>query len=126
MYTSGNDNNGFYDDYLSRTNETWKEFSIADATSIGLQPKYKGHCWICPLGCIYVPSHHPNLLDIHSHLDIISNRGFHPIFKRKACTYNTKVDQVYKQTWFELSPEKIHELKSVSTIATFEILSILE
>ena len=87
MYTSGDEVNNFYDNYLSRTKETQKEFSIDDAISIGLQPKNKGHCWICPLGCIYVPSQHPNLDEIHSLLDIIANIGFHPVFKKKYCTY---------------------------------------
>ena len=125
MYTSGDEVNDFYDNYLSRTKETQKEFSIDDAISIGLQPKNKGHCWICPLGCIYVPSQHPNLDEIHSLLDIIANIGFHPVFNKNYCTYKND-DPNNELTWYELSPEKIYALKSAEKIATFEILSTLE
>ena len=125
MYSSGGVNDDFYDNYLSRANKTQKEFFINDAISIGLQPKNKRHCWICPLGSIYVPSQHLNLGEIHSLLDIIANIGFHPIFNKNYCTYKND-DPHNELTWYELSLEKIHMLKSAEKIATFEILSTLE
>ena len=125
MYISGNADDGFYDNYLSRTNETQKQFSINDAISIGLQPKNKEHCWICPLGCIYVPSQHPNICEINGLLEIIPNIGFHPTFNKNYRTYRDD-DPHNKLTWYELSPEKIYALKSAGKIATFEILSTLE
>ena len=125
MYTSDDEVNEFYDNYLSRTKETQKEFSINDATSIGLQPKNKGHCWICPLGCIYVPSQHPNIHKIHGCLEIIANTGFHPTFNKNYLTYRDD-DPHNELTWYELSPKKIYALKSAKKIATFEILSTLE
>ena len=125
MYSSGNIDDGFYDNYLSRTNETQKEFSINDAISIGLKPKNKGHCWICPLGCIYVPSQHPNIHKIHGLLEIIDNIGFHSTFNKNYLTYRDD-DPHNELTWYELSPEKIYALKSAEKIAIFEILSTLE
>ena len=111
MYTSGNEVNDFYDNYLSRTKETQKKFSIDDAISIGLKPKNKGHCWICPLGCIYVPNQHPNIHQIHGLLEIIPNIGFHPTFNKNYCTYRDD-DPHNELTWYKLSPGKIYALKS--------------
>ena len=74
---------------------------------------------------VYIPSQQPNLGEIHSLLDIIANIGFHPIFNKNYCTYKND-DPHNELTWYELSPEKIHVLKSAAKIATFEILSTLK
>ena len=127
MYTSGDEVNGFYDDYLSRTNETKKEFSITDAISIGLQPKCKGLCWICPLGCIFVPSkHNCSIQEIHKKLSLIANRGIHPIFNRGPLHGANPTAETLQKIVFELSPDKIYSLKSATNNATSEILSTLE
>ena len=66
MYTSSDDNDdGYYDNYISRglcgtCTVNQQEFSILDAINIGLKPKPRGQCWICPLGYLFVPSTHPD------------------------------------------------------------------
>jgi len=109
MYTSSDDDDGFYDDYISRglcgtgpVNQ--QDFTIQDALNIGLQPKYgpDGHCWICPLGCLYVPRSHPEREKIQEELLIFANKVTHPIYTNLP--------------FFELSPMKIHAIKSLSSL----------
>ena len=88
MYTSSDDDDdGYYDNYISRglcgtgpVNQ--QDFTIQDAVNIGLRLKYKseGHCWICSLGCLYAPSGHPEREIIHEKLFLFANRGTHPIY----------------------------------------------
>ena len=85
MYTSSDDDDGFYDDYISRglcgsgpINK--QEFSILDAVNIGLAPKSGGQCWICPLGCMYVPLNHLDWEQVQDILLKIANKGIHPMY----------------------------------------------
>ena len=106
MYTSSDDNDdGYFDNYISRglcgtgpVNQ--QDFTIQDAINIGLNPKCmsKGHCWICPLGCLYVPTNHPKRDHIQKKLLVFANKGTHPIYTNLL--------------FFELSPMKIHAIKS--------------
>ena len=82
-----NNNDGYYDNYILRglcgtgpVNQ--QDFTIQDAVNIGLSPKYesKGHCWICPLGCLYVPSGHPKRELMQEILLLFANKGTHPIY----------------------------------------------
>ena len=59
----------------------------------------KGHCWICPLGCLYVPRSHPHWEKIQEYLLVFANKGTHPIYTNLP--------------FFELSPMKIHAIKSL-------------
>ena len=54
-----------------------------------------------PLGCLYVCAGHPQREEIHEALLTIANKGFHPIY--------------VNLTFFELSPNKIHAIKSINT-----------
>ena len=76
-----------------------QEFSILDAINIGLKPKPRKQCWICPLGCLFVPSTHPDREQVQATLLKITNKGRHPIYAN--------------QPFFELSRRKIHQLASV-------------
>ena len=108
MYTSSDDtDDGYYDNYISRglcgtgpVNQ--QDFTIQDAVNIGLRPKYwlNGHCWICPLGCLYVPRSHPEREKIQEELLLFANKVTHPVYTNLP--------------FFELSPMKIHELKSLT------------
>ena len=99
----------YYDNYISRglcgtgpVNQ--QDFTIQDAANMGLRPNYKSDgrgCWIFPLGCLYVPSGHPRREEFHEALLTIANKGSHPIY--------------VKLTYFELSPDKIHAIKSINT-----------
>ena len=118
MYTSSDDNDdGYFDNYISRglcgTGPVNKQdFTIQDALNIGLRPYScpEGHCWICPLGCLYVPRSHPDKEKIQEELLLFANKGTHPIY----------IDLPF----FELSPMKIHALKSLSSskVGTQEIV----
>ena len=106
MYTSSDDNDGFYDDYISRglcgTGPINKqEFSILDAINIGLQPKPKGQCWICPLGCLFVPSTHSDREQVQATLLKFANKANDPL-----CV---------NQPSFQLSYCKIHRLISIDS-----------
>ena len=101
MYTSSDDADGFYDNYISRglcgtgpVNQ--QEFSILDAINIGLKPKPRGQCWICPLGYLFVPSNHPDREQVQATLLKFANKGSHPIY--------------VNQPSFQLSYRKIHRL----------------
>ena len=106
MYTSSDDaDDGYYDNYISRGRcgtgpINQQDFTIQDAVNIGLRPKHKskGHCWICPLGCLYVSFSHPHLYFIQQDLLSFANKGTHPIYTKLLV--------------FELSPMKIHAIKS--------------
>ena len=76
---------------------------------MGLSSKYKseGHCWICPLGCLYVPSDHPHRELIHDKLLLFANKIPHPVYINFYL--------------FELSPLKIHAIKSLNPPAIFDI-----
>ena len=109
MYTSSDDNDdGYYNNYISRglcgtgpVNQ--QDFTIQDAINIGLSPKCmsEGHCWICPLGCLYVPTSHPKREYIQKKLLVFANEGTHPIYTNLL--------------FFELSPMKIHAIKSLNS-----------
>ena len=104
MYTSSDDDDRFYDDYISRglcgTGPINKqEFSILDAVNIGLAPKSGGQCWICPLGCMYVPLNHPDREQVQDTLLKIANKGIHPMYPNLP--------------FFELSRRKILQLATV-------------
>ena len=109
MYTSLDDNDdGYFDNYISRglcgtgpVNQ--QDFTIQNVLNIGLQPKYgpDGHCWICPLGCLYVPRSHPEREKIQKELLLFANKVTHPIYTNLP--------------FFELSPMKIHAIKSLSS-----------
>ena len=107
MYTSSDTkDDGFFDDYISRglcgTGPINKqEFSILDAVNIGLTPKPRGHCWICPLGCLFVPSTHPDREQVQATLLKFANKGSHPIY--------------VNQSSFQLSYRKIHRLISIDS-----------
>ena len=88
MYTSSDDNDdGYFDNYISRglcgtgpVNQ--QDFTIQDALNIGLRP-YRcpgGYCWICPLGCLYVPRSHPDREKIQEELLLFANKGTHQIY----------------------------------------------
>jgi len=105
-YTSLDDDDGYYDNYISRdlcgigpVNQ--QDFTIQDAVNIGRSPKHKskGHCWIYPLGCLYVSFSHPYLKFIQEKLLSSTNKGTHPIYTNLLV--------------FELSPIKIHAIKSL-------------
>ena len=81
------DDDGYYDNYISRglcgtgpVNQ--QDFTIQDAVNIGLRPKYAsdGHCWICPLGCLYVPRSHPEREKIQEELLLFANKVTHPVY----------------------------------------------
>mmetsp|Transcript_38702 Transcript_38702/g.44222 ORF Transcript_38702/g.44222 Transcript_38702/m.44222 type:complete len:233 (-) Transcript_38702:153-851(-) len=60
-----------------------RDFTIQDAVNIGLQPNYNSNgkgCFICPLGCLYVPASHPQKEEFHEALLTIANKGSHPIY----------------------------------------------
>ena len=85
MYTTSNAKGGFYNGYISRglcgtgpVNQ--QEFSILDAINIGLKPKPRGQCWICPLGSLYVPSSHPQQEQVQATLLKFSNKGSYFIY----------------------------------------------
>ena len=78
---------------------------------------FKGHCWICPLGFLYVPASHPNREYIQEKLLTFANKRTHPIY--------------INLPFFVLSPMKIHAIKSInfpgvveSTIDILETLSM--
>ena len=110
MYTSSDDNDdGYYDNYISRglcgtgpVNQ--QDFTIQDAVKNGLWPKYAsdGHCWICRSGCLYLPRSHPEREKIQEELLLFANRGTHPIYTKLLI--------------YELSPMKIHSIKSLSSL----------
>eukprot|EP00751_Fragilariopsis_kerguelensis_P030908 CAMPEP_0170925016 /NCGR_PEP_ID=MMETSP0735-20130129/12028_1 /TAXON_ID=186038 /ORGANISM="Fragilariopsis kerguelensis, Strain L26-C5" /LENGTH=565 /DNA_ID=CAMNT_0011325007 /DNA_START=152 /DNA_END=1845 /DNA_ORIENTATION=- len=110
MYTSSDDaDDGYYDNYLSRglcgtgpVNQ--QDFTIQDAVKNDLFPKYSsdGHCWICRSGCLYVPRSHPEREMIQEELLLFANRGTHPIYTKLLI--------------YELSPMKIHAIKSLSSL----------
>ena len=110
----------FVDDYSSEEWEVWiasqqqpepghekmnqQDFIIHDAANMGLSPDYTSNgrgCWICPLGCLYVPAHHPQKEEFHKALLTIANKGIHPIYVNLTC--------------FELSANKIQVIKSIKT-----------
>ena len=106
MYSSGDDDtsDGFFDDYLLKGlcgsgPTTCRAFSIQDAINIGLTPKPKGHCWIYPLGFLTVPPCHPLRDQVQDLFLKFVNEGSHPFYRN--------------QIFFEISPHKIHELKSI-------------
>mmetsp|Transcript_29212 Transcript_29212/g.32801 ORF Transcript_29212/g.32801 Transcript_29212/m.32801 type:complete len:113 (+) Transcript_29212:425-763(+) len=71
---------------------------------MGLSPDYPSTgrgCWICVLGCLYVPVSHPKKGEFHKALLTIASKGSHPIHVNLTC--------------FELSPNKIHAIKSIKT-----------
>ena len=113
MYTSSDDSDdGFFDNYISRglcgtgpVNQ--QDFTILDALNIGIRPYScpKGHYWICPLGCLYVPCSHPDREKIQEELLIFANKGTHLLY--------------INLSFFELSPMKIHALKSLSSSDEF-------
>ena len=88
MYTSSDDaDDGYYDNYISRglsgtgpVNQ--QDFTIQDAINIGLRPFCwpEGHCWICPLGYIYVPCSYPDREKIQEELLLFAKTGTHPIY----------------------------------------------
>ena len=78
-----------------------------------MTPKSQGHCWICPLGCLFVPSRHPHHQHLCDKLLIFANKGSHPVFR-------------LHQTVFELCPHKIHRLKQTFPKAVPLILLTLE
>ena len=88
MYTSSdNDDDGYYNNYISRglcgtSPVNQQDFTIQDAINIDLSLKYKseGLCWICPLGCLYLPSSHPDREKIQEKLLLFANKGTHPIY----------------------------------------------
>ena len=109
----------FINDYSSEEWEVWivcqqqpepghetvnqQHFTIQDAANIGLGPDSASNgrgCWICPLGRLYVPVGHSQKV-FHEALLTIANKGSHPIH----------VNLIY----FELSPNKIHAIKSIKT-----------
>ena len=110
MYTSSDDaDDGYYDNYISRGlcgtgPVTQQDFTIQDAVKNGLRPKYAsdGHCWICRSGCLYVPRSHPEREKIQEELLLFANRGTHPIYTKLLI--------------YELSPMKIHAIKSLSSL----------
>ena len=75
------------------------EFSILDAINIDLIPKPEGQCWICPLGCMYVPLNHPDLEQVQATLLKMANKGTHPMYPNLP--------------FFELSKRKILQLATV-------------
>ena len=109
MYTSSEDaNDGYYDNYISRAlldgtgPVDQRDFTIQDALNIGLKPNHNSDgrgCFICPLGCLYVPASHPRREEFHEALLTIANKGSHPIY--------------INLPFFELSPWKIHTIKSM-------------
>ena len=111
MYTLlDDDNDGYYDNYISRAllcdtgPVNQQDFTIQDAVNMGLRPNYKSDergCFICPLGCLYVTACHPQREEFHEALLTIANKGSHPIY--------------VNLTFFELSPNKIHVIKSINT-----------
>ena len=92
MYTSlYNDNDGYYDNYISRAllcdtgPIIQQDFTIHDAVNIamGLRPNYKSDgrgCFICPLGYLYATAFHPQREEFHEALLTIANKGSHPIY----------------------------------------------
>ena len=120
MYTSSDtEEDGFFDDYIARglcgsgpINK--QEFSILDFVNIGLTPKLKGHCWICPLGCLFVPSTHPDREQVQATLLKFANKGSHPIY--------------VNQPSFQLSYRKIYRLISIDSPVdlTEHIICILQ
>ena len=71
---------------------------------MGLLPNHKSHergCWICPLDCLHVPAAHPQKEEFHEALLTFANKGSHPIYVNLP--------------FFELSPNKIHAIKSIKT-----------
>ena len=112
MYTSSDNNNdGYYDNYISRAllSDTGpvnqQDFTIQDAANIDLRPNYESDrrgCFIFPLGCLYVPTGHPQREEFHETLLTIANKGSHPIY--------------VNVTFFKLSPNKIHAIKSINTM----------
>ena len=111
MHTSYNDeDDGYYDNYISRAllcgtgPVNQQDFTIQDAANIGLRPNYKSNgrgCWICPLSCMYIPSSHPWREEFHKALLTIANKGSYPIYVNLP--------------FFELSPSKVHAIKSINT-----------
>ena len=106
MYTSSDDaDDGYYDNYISRAllctgPVNQRDFTIQDALNIGLKPNHNSDgrgCFICPLGCLYVPAGHPQREEFHEALLTITNKGSHPIYVNLP--------------FFELSPWKIHTIK---------------
>ena len=73
--------------------------------NIGLRPNYKSDgrgCFICPLGCMYIPAGHPQRDEFHEALLTMAKKGSHPIYVNLP--------------FFELSPNKIHAIKSINII----------
>ena len=71
---------------------------------MGLKPDYRSNgrgCWICPLGCMYVPGGHSQREEIHEALLTFANKGSHPNYVNLP--------------FFDLSPNKIHAIKSIKT-----------
>ena len=111
MYTSSDDNDdGYYDNYISRaelcgTGPVYhQQLTTQDVANMGLLPNHKSHergCWICPLGCLHVPAAHPQKEEFHEALLTFANKGSHPIYVNLP--------------FFELSPNKIHAIKSIKT-----------
>ena len=89
-YTSLDDvQDGHNDNYISRAllrgtgPVNQRDFTIHDAMNIGLEPNYNSDgrgCFICPLGCLYVPASHPQREEFHEALLRIANKGSHPIY----------------------------------------------
>ena len=89
MYKSSDDDDRYYDNYISRAllcgtgHVNQRDFTIQGAVNIRLKPNYKSNgkgCWICPLGCLYVPSGHPQREEFHKALLTIANKGSRPIY----------------------------------------------
>ena len=78
-----------------------------------MSSKSQGHGWICPLGCLFVPSRHPHHQKLCAKLLLFANKGSHPVFR-------------LHQTVFELCPHKIHGLKKTSKNEVSSILTTLE
>ena len=120
MYTSSYDDyNGYYNNYISRglcgtVPVNQQDLTVQDAVNIGLSPKYKfkGHCWICPLGCLYVSSSHPERKMIHEQLLVFANKETHHIYTNLP--------------FFELSPIKIHANKSLNSTVFGDISELVE
>ena len=105
-----NNNDGSHDNYISRSlcgigpiNQ--QDFTIQVAVNIGLCSKYisKEHCWICPLGCLYVPASYPKRERIQEQILLFANKGTHPIY--------------INLPFFKISPMKIHANQITQFIA---------
>ena len=61
-----------------------QDLTIQDAVNMGLRPNYKSDgrgCFICPLGCLYVPAGHRQREEFHEALLTIAKKGSPPIYE---------------------------------------------